>query len=249
MKEHARGSDLPARVGAQALRLALVNSCTARKPDHKSRAVRQGATLVFEGGEAPSIFLVQSGWFAGYKSLAEGQRQIVEVILPGEIYDPVSADGNTSFVTLEALCGAEVMVVDRKIWTRLLDDRTDLQHFVETVACAERARQSERTLRLGKSSAETRVAYALVELCVRMTAIGAVDESEPFHIPFGQQQMAEFTGLSSVHVCRTLRRLNRQGVITTGDHMDIKIHDGATLAEIAGVDIDMLRRTIIPKAS
>lgn len=45
----------------------------------------QGRNLVFEGHEVHSIFLVNSGWLAASKSLPEGQRQIVEVILPGKI--------------------------------------------------------------------------------------------------------------------------------------------------------------------
>lgn len=239
-------ADLPARAVAQQIHLAVVNSRTARKPDQKSRVVPRGANLLIEGDEAHSIILVQSGWLAASKSLPEGQRQIVEVILPGEIYDPVAADGNTSFVTLEALCDAKVMVIDRNIWARLLDDLPDLQRFAQCMAHAERTRQSERILRLGKASAETRIAYAMIELCIRMTAIGAVAKGGSFHVPLNQQQLSEITGLSSVHVCRTLRRLNRQGLITTDDHMDIKIHDSAMLADLAGVDLHTLRQAIIP---
>lgn len=235
--------------GAEASRLAFVDLGAARTLDKKSRVLPQGTNLVFEGEEASSLFLVQSGWLAALKSLPEGERQIVDVILPGEIYDPISADGDTSFVTLEALSEAKVMVVGRSMWARLLDEQPDLRHFEAKMAAALRARQSERTLRLGKSSAETRIAYVLIELCMRMTAIGAVDKSGSFHVPLNQQRLSELTGLSSIHVCRTLRRLNRQGVITTGDRMDIEIHDGAMLADIAGVDLDMLRSAIIPGAA
>ena len=63
-------------------------------------------------------------------------------------------------------------------------------------------------------------------------------------MPLGQQQLGDFTGLSSVHVCRTLRRLNRIGVIRTGDHMDILIRDLPALADLAQVDLAALRKEI-----
>ena len=68
-------------------------------------------------------------------------------------------------------------------------------------------------------------------------------------MPLGQQQLGDFTGLSSVHVCRTLRRLNRVGVIWTGDHMDITIKDLPALAELAQVDLAALRKEIMTGAA
>ncbi|MCC5959437.1 MAG: winged helix-turn-helix domain-containing protein [Rhodobacteraceae bacterium] len=65
----------------------------------------------------------------------------------------------------------------------------------------------------------------------------------------GQKQLGDFTGLSSVHVCLTLRRMNRLGLITTQDRMDITIHDVSALAEIAEVDLATLRKAIIPGAA
>ena len=85
-----------------------------------------------------------------------------------------------------------------------------------------------------------RIAYVLIELCIRVGGRGTGCDGE-FHVPLGQQQLGDFTGLSSVHVCRTLRRLNRVGVIWTEDHMDITIKDLPALAELAQVDLETLR--------
>jgi len=217
--------------------------------DRKSRILSKGTVAKFEGDASQARFCVLSGWLAATKSLPEGERQIVEFVLPGETYDPTGADGRTSFVELEALSKVLVAVIDAPKWARLLNDLPDLRRAERLRDVAARARQSERLLRLGKASAETRIAYVLIEFCMRMTAIGATDEHGAFHIPLGQQHLAEFTGLSSVHVCRTLRRLTRGGLVTTGDHMDIEIHDVAALADLASVDLEALRREIIPGAA
>jgi CRP-like cAMP-binding protein len=215
---------------------------------HDRRRVTKGTRLRRERDESHARFYVAAGWLAVSKSLEDGEHQILDFILPGETYDPTAADGKTSFVEVEALCDAVVVTIDRGVWSRLLRDHSDLWDAECRRDIAAHARQSERMLRLGKSSAETRVAYALIELCLRLSGCGTTSDCT-FHVPLGQQQLGDFIGLSSVHVCRTLRRLARQGIITTGDHMDITIHDVGALADLAGVDLAALRTEIIPGGS
>jgi CRP-like cAMP-binding protein len=211
------------------------------------RGVARGTVLRAEGEPSPARFHVAGGWLAVSKSLQDGEQQILDFILPGETCDPTGADGRTSYVELRALCDSVVIAIDRTAWARLLRARPALWDEAIIRDIAAQARQSERVLRLGKSSAETRVAYVLIEFCLRLSG-GRAGRDCAFHVPLGQQQLGDFIGLSSVHVCRTLRRLARQGIITTGDHMDITIHDVAALADLAGVEIDALRAEIIPGA-
>lgn len=206
-------------------------------------AVAKGTILKSEGDESHARLYVESGWLAVSKLLKDGEQQIIELILPGETYDPTAPDGKTSFVQLEALCDAVIVSIDKTAWARLLQEDPDLRNSERLRDIAAQARQSERMLRLGQASAETRIAYVLIELCIRVSTRGTQCDGE-FHVPLGQQLLGDFTGLSSVHVCRTLRRLNRAGVIRTGDHMDILIQDLPALADLAQVDIAVLRNEI-----
>ena len=214
----------------------------------EKRGVARGASLKTEADESQVRYFVIEGWLATSKLLPDGEQQILDFILPGESYDPTSADDKTSFVHVEALCDAVVVDIDVATWTRLLQEHPDLQQAERLRESAAQARQAERMLRLGRSSAETRIAYALIEFCMRLTAIHSTKDGA-FHIPLGQKQLGDFTGLSSVHVCRTLRRMNRMGLITTREQMDIVIHDVHALAEIAKVDLGTLRHGIIPGAA
>lgn len=212
------------------------------------RSVDKGTILKSEAEDSNGRFYILEGWLAASKSLQDGEQQIIDFVLPGETYDPTSADDSTSSVQLEVLCDAVIAIIDRAAWERLLQEHPDLQYSEKINEIAAKARHSERMLRLGKSSAETRIAYALIELCMRLTAID-LTEGGTFQVPLGQKQLGDFTGLSSVHVCRTLRRLNRLGLITTQEHMDITIHDVAKLAMLAEVDLGTLRKEIIPGAA
>ncbi|WP_372674862.1 Crp/Fnr family transcriptional regulator [Aquicoccus sp.] len=211
------------------------------RPDRN--AVAKGAILKSEGDESHARLYVVEGWLAASKLLEDGEQQIIEFILPGETYDPTATDGKTSFLQIEALCDAVIVSIDKTAWARLLQEDPDLRKAEREREIAAQARQSERMLRLGQASAETRIAYVLIEFCIRVSGRGTQCYGE-FHVPINQRQLGEFTGLSSVHVCRTLRRLNRAGIIRTGDHMDILIEDLSALAELAQVDLAALRNGI-----
>lgn len=212
------------------------------------RSVAKGTIFKAEGENSHARYYVAEGWLAASKSLEDGEQHILDFILPGETYDPTGTDDRTSFVQLEALCDAVVVPIDMTTWARLLQDHPDLRDIERSHDIAARARQSERMLRLGKANAETRIAYVLIELCIRASG-NDVEFNEEFHVPLAQQQLGDFAGLSSVHVCRTLRRLNRIGVIWTGDHMDITIRDLPALASLAQVDLAELGKGITAGAA
>jgi CRP-like cAMP-binding protein len=111
------------------------------------------------------------------------------------------------------------------------------------VTSAALARISERVLRLGKAPAETMIAFVLFELCLRSSAQCLYGKE--FHIPMTQQQLGDLCGLSAVHICRTLRRLGRNGVLSVTDHMKVTIHDVDELTRIADIDIEALQKEIV----
>lgn len=211
-------------------------------------AVNKGTILKSEGDETHARLYVAEGWLAASKSLEDGHQQIIEFILPGETYDPTAMNGKTSFLQIEALCDAVIAPIGKTAWARWLQEDPDLRKSERLRDLAAQARQSERMLRLGQASAETRIAYVLIELFIRVSERRTACDGK-FHVPLSQQQIGDFTGLSSVHVCRTLRRLNRAGVIKTGDHMDILIQDLPKLAQLAQVDIVALRDEITTDAA
>lgn len=208
--------------------------------------VKAGTVLLLEGDESKSMLFVTNGWLSLSKSLADGRTQIIDLALPGDIVDPSSADGATTPFSVEALTPASIASIPFHRWEEMLGSEPDLRHRVHAFDAAEQARRAERMLRLGKGTAETRVAYALMELCVRLGCPGLTDNTPMFHVPLTQQQIGDFIGLSSVHVCRTLRRMKRNRVVEMTGHMDLRILDPEAMADLAGVDAETLRSEIIP---
>lgn len=216
-------------LGEQALR------AVATELTRHSRRVVAGAVVLHDGETFDGVLVVLDGWVASTKCLEDGEAQIIDFALPGDILDPAAGDGRTTGVSIEAVTDARISVVPVAYWQRLVSDYPQVGELVDHASGAARARASERILRLGKGSAQTRIAYTLIELCVRLKAAGETAVCE-YHLPLTQRDIGDFVGLSSVHVCRTLRRLERAGMIDVDDHIDVKILDIDALARIAQID-------------
>lgn len=204
------------------------------------------STLLVEGGECQGVYYVREGWLALSKSLEEGKTQIIDFALPGDIIDPAGADGATSSLTMEALTNGALSTMPYRHWEALTGDWPELHHLAHRMESATQARRAGRMLRLGKGTAEMRIAYALVEFCIRIAPVRDGEYCE-FHIPLTQQQLGDYVGLSSVHVCRTMRRMAGKGILKMRDHMDIRVLDRQSLASLAGVDMVALKSEIIPQ--
>jgi CRP-like cAMP-binding protein len=224
---------------AQALLCRLINAHVRVHP--------AGTLLKLEGDDTGSVFLVLSGWLLASKTLAEGQRQIIDIILSGGILEPTSATPGVSALEVEALTEVQVAAIPRSRWHDACAEVRELSDLNHQISDAAMSRRAERMMRLGKAPAETVIAYALCELCLRSTVRGLV-AGTVFHIPMTQQQLGDFCGLSAVHVCRTLRRLERNEVLGVTDHMSVAVHDVEALAALADIDIDALREEIIAAA-
>ena len=226
--------------GARAFTIRFYNAL-----NQHIRPVPKNRTLLLEGEGCQTVYCVLDGWLALSKTLQEGQKQIIDFALPGDIVDPVGADGMTSSVNVEALTDGVMAAMPYRSWERMAGDWPELQKLAHLAEAAQQARRAERMLRLGKGTADMRIAYAIIEFCIRINALGRVRTST-FHIPLTQQQLGDYLGLSSVHVCRTMRRMTCNKILEMRNHMDIQVLDAPALTRLAGVECDTLKREIMP---
>ena len=93
--------------------------------------------------------------------------------------------------------------------------RSGVQGFamaLHTQALVNAAIQREWLLSLGQRKADERMAHLLAELYVRLQSVG-LTEAGSCEFPLVQSDIAAATGLSAVHVNRTLQQLRREGLI------------------------------------
>ncbi|HET8728036.1 MAG TPA: Crp/Fnr family transcriptional regulator [Alphaproteobacteria bacterium] len=203
------------------------------------RPVPAQTLLVAEADPAPGAFLIHAGWTVRYRLLADGRRQILEVLLPGDIavvHLPPHGPADHSILTVTA---AAVAPVAPERLMALMREETPLGAALWSSAAWDRALLRERVVSIGRRSAYERTAHLLLELWHRLDMVGFAD-GNTFGFPLTQLILADALGLSIVHVNRTLRRLQEDGLVRQSAR-SMTILDAAKLAAVAEFDEARLR--------
>ena len=165
-----------------------------------------------EGTNPEVVRLMVSGWATRYKDMSDGRRQIVGFFIPGDFCDlnvyilrrmdhSIAALDEISYLALPPGLLEQITVDQPRVAKALL--------WHELVSSSI---MREWLLNLGQRSAFERLAHLFTELFVRMEAIGEV-RGASCHFPATQVDLAEATGLTPVHVNRTLQEMRREKLI------------------------------------
>ena len=162
--------------------------------------------------ETDFVPVICSGWAASSVSLPNGRKQIVALLLAGE-----TASMNYLF---ESCSGRAVEAVSQVSCRKFR--RSDLRDAVMKQAGAiaklgrifteERERGDQMILDLSRRSAEARIARLITSLFERLRKKGQVRDNT-IEFPLRQQQLADATGLTAVHVCKILSRFRVSGLV------------------------------------
>jgi len=226
------------------IRATLADVFLRVEPRPSIEMVRKGKIIVHEEDFADHSMILLEGWIAFSKMLPDGENQIIDVMLPGDFALIGAINAPVAACSVEALSDVRFISIRPAQANGSEPDLAILRDLMAAEIVRTQARIAELLLRLGRGHAGSRVAYALLEFYVRLEAIGLVKDAR-FELPMTQLKIGEFTGLSSVHVCRTMRRFERAGVISYPTHGEIVLDDLDALCQSAGVDLDVLRREIV----
>jgi CRP-like cAMP-binding protein len=96
----------------------------------------------------------------------------------------------------------------------------------------------EHILSVGRRSAQSRIAHLLCELYLRLESVDLAAGGR-FDLPLTQADIADVSGLTSVHVNRMLKSL-RDGGLLTFRSGEVIIHDWERLQQVAEFSPDYL---------
>lgn len=161
-----------------------------------SKQFRRGERL-FRDVQLHSLSVVREGWACRSRVTKDGRRQILGILMPGDVCRP--ATGGVAWVDY-SLVALSAMKVDMRPF-EAEEPAALLEHALADVAISARW-----IARLGQRSAVQKVADLVEELVVRQ---GLGDAEHIPHAPFllTQYDLADATGLTAIHVNRTLRDL------------------------------------------
>jgi CRP-like cAMP-binding protein len=177
------------------------------------KELRADQDIVREGDTPSQCCLVTEGFQCRYKMLPDGERQIMSFHVPGDIPDLQSLflermDHNLGTITpnrvgfiahdaLSELIRAHSGLAER-LWRETLIDASIFREWITNV---------------GSRDAYTRIGHIICEFFVRLRSVG-LTKGTTFDFPITQTEIADATGLSTVHVNRSIQQLRADGLIS-----------------------------------
>src|SRR4051794_16693219 len=119
------------------------------------RRVETGTTLFEEGDPAEEVFTLARGMLKLYKLMADGRRQIVGFLVPGDFLG--LAFGLSYVYSAEAVVPASVCRFRRRQFLGLLEECPALEKEILGRTSTELAQAQEQMLLLGRKTARERV--------------------------------------------------------------------------------------------
>ena len=211
------------------------------------RVVGAKQEILAEGERPDHVHVIVEGWAARYKTLADGARQIVAFLIPGDFCDLHVAILGHMDHGIVALTRCRVAYIPSRELDALTTDYSGLTKALWWATLVDEGVLREWILNVGRRNALERVAHLLCELHARMKLVGMV-EDDRLALPLTQEQLADATGLTAVHVNRTLQRLRKKNLIEIGNGM-LTLPDVAGLRKAAGFNGNYLhirRRLAVP---
>lgn len=189
--------------------------------------------LVSEGEVGSSLFLITRGWAFRYRTTADGSRQILDFLLPGELVGLQAALLGEIQHSVRSLTALRVNALDGRLVGEAFRGEPDLALRLARHVAAEAGRVEELLTIIGCGDAVARLAFLMVSLYRRAARRGRVDPLDmPY--PLRRQHMADALGLTGAHINRTLNRLRQDGIATVEKHR-LSIRDLPRLTALAGL--------------
>ena len=168
--------------------------------------------LIREGDAPRSVFVILEGWACHYRTLENGRRQIVDFAIPGDLCDLNVFILDRMDHSIGAITRLKVAEVGRDVLHRVVINFPNITTAFWWAELVSKSIHREWIVNVAQRSAAQRIAHLLCEMFLRLESVGLTDGFS-CDFPLTQTEIAETTGLTAVHVNRTLQQLRREGLI------------------------------------
>lgn len=203
------------------------------------KTVERSHFIVRERERATHSCVMLSGYSIRSKLVATGNRQIVSIHMKGEVVDLQNSMLEVADHSVQMLTAGKIASIPREAVIELTLDRPRIGHAMWKDTLVDGSIFREWITNVGRRDARTRIAHLLCEFSLRLKVAG-LGRDEGYELPMTQEQLADATGLTSVHVNRTMKSLERDGLIERSNPRSVQIGDWRRLAEAGDFDSNYL---------
>jgi len=180
---------------------------------YRVRRLDAGSYLIREGSLPAHCGVLVDGFAYRQKMTGDGARQIMAVCIPGDAVDLQNIFLDASDHSVQMLTRGDVADVPREPLQELVLNRPGIGRAIIQLTLVEASILREWVVNVGRRDARERIAHVLCEFAVRLETRGLIS-GQGFELPMTQEQLADATGLTPVHVNRVLKALEADGLIT-----------------------------------
>lgn len=196
------------------------------------------ADFVRMGEPVDHTCLVVDGLVGRFGQNSDGSRQITCLYIAGDMADLPSVVSPKAAWGLAALAPTTILRVPHAALRRLAAQHPGIAEAFWRDCVADGSIFSEWVVSVGRRDAESRIAHLFCEMAIRYEQAER-GSRQSYPLPISQNDLADATGLTSVHVNRMLRNLRLSSTAEMRGGTVI-IHDWQRLTKIGDFDAGFL---------
>jgi len=207
---------------------ALEDACSS------FRHLAPRTNLVSEGDPVQRVSIILEGFACRYRLQTDGRRQVVGLLLPGDMCDIcvcILKHMDHSIGTLSPVLASQI---SREVADSLLDHYPRLARAFWWSTLVEESIAREWVVNVGHRTAFERMAHLFCEIFERLHTVG-LTRGDTCDLPLTQAELSDALALSAVHVNRVLMEMRHNQLITLRNQQ-LTLHDYQALRNIAGFD-------------
>lgn len=178
--------------------------------------IQRRGDLIVDGDEYRKLCFVKNGYAVRYKLLRNGKRQILNVVLPGDIIGIPASFYERAVYSVSAITDLTMNVCALDAYVQLCYRRPQFGLALSWIAVQEATTYAEHIINVGRRTPIERLSHFLLELHARLRAV-ELAETASFTLPFSQEVMADVLGLSLPHLNRMMQELRSERLIADSE--------------------------------
>ena len=179
---------------------------------HKLRRLEAQSYVMREGDRPERCAILLEGFSVRHKLTGDGSRQILAINVPGDALDFQNLFLRESDHNVQMLTRGLVAEIPMQALQDLVLSHSEIGRAILVTTLVEASIFREWAVNIGRRDARTRIAHLLCEFAYRLSS-QALQPEGAIELPMTQEQLADATGLTAVHVNRVLQALQRDGLI------------------------------------
>jgi len=205
---------------------------------HTIRSVDPSIYIVRQGDAPTHTCVLLSGFAMRNKIIVDGARQIFAIHVRGDLLDVQNSFFGKADHNVQTLTHCEVAFIPVEAVLQIIFERPHIGKAILYDTLVDAAIFREWIVNVGRRDGRTRVAHLLCEFALRQEVAGLAGRCS-FSFPLTQEQVADCTGLTPIHVNRMLRRLDEAGLVVR-EKRTMHIKDWEQLQKVGDFDREYL---------